>query len=53
MERWPRAKAKKIERLKAFTKFSVKREWITKDIASDLEAPQGASDHSSQVPFHR
>jgi site-specific recombinase XerC len=34
---------KKLERLKAFIKFCVKREWLEKDIADDLQAPQGSS----------
>lgn len=31
-----RAKAKKLERLKAFIKFCVKRDWLSKDITDDL-----------------
>ncbi|MGH9606397.1 MAG: tyrosine-type recombinase/integrase [Terracidiphilus sp.] len=46
-----RSKAKKLERLKAFIKFSVKREWLTKDIADDLEAPEGASVTVPKTPF--
>lgn len=38
-----RAKAKKLERLKAFTKFCLKREWLAKDISDDLQAPEGSS----------
>jgi integrase len=46
-----RAKAKKLDRLKAFTKFCLKREWITKDITSDLEVPQGSSIPLPKAPF--
>jgi integrase len=46
-----RAKAKKLDRLKAFIKFCIKREWITKDITSDLEAPQGSSVTLPKAPF--
>ena len=35
-----RAKAKKLERLKSFIKFCMKRKWITENIAEDLEAPE-------------
>jgi len=33
-----RAKAKKIERLKGFLQFCVKRKWIAENPAADLEA---------------
>jgi integrase len=46
-----RAKAKKLDRLKAFVKFCLKREWITKDITSDLEVPQGSSVPLPKAPF--
>lgn len=46
-----RSKAKKLERLKAFVKFCVKREWIAKDIADDLQAPQGSSVTVPKSPF--
>jgi integrase len=46
-----RAKAKKLDRLKAFLKFCLKREWIAKDISSDLEAPQGSSITLPKAPF--
>ena len=38
-----RAKAKKLERLKAFVKFCINREWMAKDITKDLKAPEGSS----------
>jgi site-specific recombinase XerD len=46
-----RAKAKKLERLKAFVKFCVKREWLAKDISDDLQAPQGSSVTVPKSPF--
>jgi site-specific recombinase XerD len=46
-----RAKAKKLERLKALIKFCVKREWIAKDITDDLQAPEGASITVPKAPF--
>jgi site-specific recombinase XerD len=46
-----RAKAKKLERLKSFIKFCVKREWLVKDIADDLEAPEGSSITVPKSPF--
>jgi site-specific recombinase XerD len=42
-----RASAKKLERLKSFVKFSVKREWMTKD----LRAPEGSSIPANKTPF--
>ncbi len=35
-----RGKAKKLERLKGFVKFCLKRKWLSEDIASDIEAPR-------------
>jgi integrase len=46
-----RAKAKKLERLKSFIKFCVKREWLAKNIADDLEPPQGSSVTVPKSPF--
>jgi site-specific recombinase XerD len=46
-----RSRAKKLERLKAFTKFCAKRDWIRKNIAEDLEAPKGSSIPVSKSPF--
>ena len=37
-----RAKAKKLERLKGFCNFCVKRRWIAENPASDLEVPGGS-----------
>jgi site-specific recombinase XerD len=46
-----RARAKKLERLKAFIRFCLKREWIIKDIVDDLEAPEGSSAPANKSPF--
>lgn len=46
-----KARAKKLDRLKAFIKFCVKREWLAKDIASDLQAPIGSSVPFPKTPF--
>lgn len=46
-----RAKAKKLERLKSFVKFCIKRKWLEDDIAEDLEAPEGSSVPANKSPF--
>lgn len=46
-----RSKAKKLERLKSFVKFCLKREWLQKNIADDLEAPEGSSITVPKAPF--
>ena len=46
-----RSKSKKLERLKSFVHFCVKRDWLSKDIAEDLEAPEGASIPAHKTPF--
>jgi integrase len=46
-----RGKAKKLERLKAFVKFCMKRKWLAEDVSDDLEAPQGASVTVPKTPF--
>jgi site-specific recombinase XerD len=46
-----RAKAKKLERLKALVKFSINREWIAKNITTDLKAPEGSSIPANKTPF--
>jgi site-specific recombinase XerD len=46
-----RARAKKLERLKAFVKFCLKRKWLTEDIAEDLKAPEGSSLPANKTPF--
>jgi integrase len=46
-----RAKAKKLERLKGFIKFFLKRKWLTENIAEDLEAPERFSIPVNKMPF--
>ena len=45
-----RAKAKKLDRLKWFIKFCLKRDWLTKNIADDLRAPEGSSVPANKMP---
>jgi hypothetical protein len=46
-----RAKAKKLDRLKAFVKFCLKRKWLAENITDDLEAPPGSSTTLPKAPF--
>jgi integrase len=46
-----RARAKKLERLKSFINFCLTREWIARDIARDLRAPEGSSTPANKTPF--
>src|SRR5262249_8965405 len=46
-----RARGKKLERLKGFFKFCVKRKMITENPAEDLEAPIGAGSAANKTPF--
>ena len=46
-----RSRAKKLERLKSFIKFCLKRKWLTEDIAEDLRAPEGSSIPPHKKPF--
>jgi integrase len=46
-----RSKAKKLERLKGFIKFCMKRKWLTENIAEDLEPPIGSSIPPDKMPF--
>jgi len=46
-----RARAKKLERFKAFIKFCRKRKWLTEDIAGDLKEPEGSSIPANKTPF--
>lgn len=51
---WPHgvcAKAKKLERLKGFFRFCVKRKWIVENSAADLEPPVGAGAAANRLPF--
>ena len=47
----PRSKAKKLDRLKGFIKFCLKRKWLTENIVDDLQAPQGSSLPANKAPF--
>jgi len=42
VERRKAGQAKKLERLKAFIKVCLKREWIAKDISEYLRSPEGS-----------
>jgi site-specific recombinase XerD len=46
-----RSRAKKLERLKSFVKFCLKRKLLTEDIAEDLQAPEGSSIPENKTPF--
>jgi integrase len=46
-----RARAKKLERLKAFVKFCLKRKWLAENITEDLKAPEGSSIPANKTPF--
>jgi hypothetical protein len=46
-----RGRAKKLDRLKGFVKFCVRRKWLTEDIASHLEPPAGSSITLPKAPF--
>jgi site-specific recombinase XerD len=46
-----KGKAKKLERLKGFVRFCMKRKWLTDNIAEDLKAPPKASELNPKSPF--
>jgi integrase len=46
-----KSKAKKLERLKGFVRFCLKRKWLAENIAEDLVAPPNASVPNSKAPF--
>lgn len=46
-----RSKAKKLERLKGFFRFCVKRKWLPENPAIDLEAPVGAGSAANRMPL--
>ena len=46
-----RGRAKKLDRLKGFVKFCLRRKWLEEDIALDLEAPAGSSVTLPKAPF--
>jgi integrase len=48
----PRAKAKRLGTVRAFFRFCVNREWLSKSpVSSDLKAPQGSSRVANKIPF--
>jgi integrase len=46
-----KAKSKKLDRLKSFVKFCVKRKWLAEEITSDLQARAGSSIPFPKAPF--
>jgi hypothetical protein len=46
-----RSRAKKLERLKGFVRFCLKRKWLSKNITEDLESPVGSSIPANKTPF--
>jgi len=46
-----RAGAKKLERLKSFVKFCLKRKWMAEDITEDLLPQEGSSIPANKTPF--
>jgi site-specific recombinase XerC len=46
-----KGKAKKLERLRGFIRFCLKRKWLTENIAEDLKAPPKASELNAKSPF--
>ena len=46
-----RARAKKLERLRAFVKFCLKRKWLTENLVEDIETPVGSSITADRLPF--
>jgi site-specific recombinase XerD len=46
-----RAGAKKLERLKSFVKFCLKRKWLADDITEDLLPQEGSSIPANKAPF--
>lgn len=46
-----KGKAKKLERLKGFVRFCLKRKWLAENIAEDLKAPPNASELNPKAPF--
>jgi integrase len=46
-----RSRAKKLDRLKGFVKFCMKRKWMVDNIAEDLTAPEGSSTPANKTPF--
>jgi site-specific recombinase XerD len=46
-----RSKARKLNKLKNFVRFCLRRKWIKEDIAIDLEPPEGSSLAAGKSPF--
>lgn len=46
-----RSKGKKLDKLKSFVKFCLKRKWLSENIVEDLEAPPGSSFAANKSPF--
>jgi integrase len=46
-----KGKAKKLERLRTFVRFCLKRKWLAENIAEDLKAPPNASELNPKMPF--
>ena len=46
-----KGKSKKLERLKGFVRFCLKRKWLTENIAEELKAPPKASELNPKSPF--
>ena len=46
-----KARAKKLDRLKSFVKFCMKRKWIAENITDDLQPPAGSSIPFPKSPF--
>ncbi|HYW48819.1 MAG TPA: hypothetical protein VE959_38500 [Bryobacteraceae bacterium] len=46
-----RARAKKLERLRAFVKFCLKRKWLAENLVEDIETPVGSSTAADRLPF--
>jgi len=46
-----RARARKLDKLKTFVEFCLRRKWIAEDIVADLEPPEGHSVAANKTPF--
>jgi site-specific recombinase XerD len=47
----PTSKGKKLGMLRSFVKFSLRRKWLTENLAQDLEAPKGSATSANKSPF--
>jgi len=48
-----KGKSKKLERIKGFVRFRLKRKWLTENIAEDLKAPPKTSELNAKSPTSR